>query len=164
MRDNYRRVLELMMPLPIVLLGIKDCFESLELRKTWSKIDKIWLIPSAVLCIAWLLSKPVLTADGCILIAQIILFGGLGQELYYRGFIQPRAEIIFGGGWGLMCASILFATYHPISKIVLYGFEVEGLGFLVLFGLVAGFSFRRSRNIVPLALFHSLYDIFRMMH
>jgi|GEM_PF-2315886 len=164
MSDNYRRIIELMIPPVIVLLCVKDSFKSIGFRKKWSNIDLAWLIPSAVFLIAWLFSKPAITTDNLLLIAQITLFAGVSQEVYYRGFVQPRAEIVLGGGWGLVCASVLFAVYHPISKIVTQGFEVESLIFLVVFGLITGYSFRRSRNILPLALFHSMYDIFRMVH
>ena len=164
MSDNYRRIIELVIPPLIVLLFVKDRLKSLGFRKKWSNLDRAWLIPSSVFFIAWLLSKPAVTTDNFVLIAQIIFFAGIGQEVYYRGFMQPRAEIVLGGRWGLVCASMLFAIYHPISKIVVQGFDIKYLGFLIVFGLMTGFSFRRSRNILPLVLFHSVYDVFRMVH
>ena len=78
------------------------------------------------------------------------LFGGLtaalGEELFFRGFIQGR--------WGLLAGSVAFGLAHFGKKdirIVSYWSYIHGL----LFGLAYDFT----RNLAVPVIAHGLFDV-----
>ncbi len=154
----FRQALEIIIPVGACLYA-RDEMASIGLRTAWSKVDILWLIPSGIVFTAWILSGPTPSFKNILLVGFFFIFVGFSQEVFYRGFLQPRAEAVFGPNLGIIFTSILFAVYHPISKMVTQGFHHSTLVFLLIFGLMMGFSFRWSRNVWPLAIFHWVFDI-----
>ena len=74
----------------------------------------------------------------------IALLAGLGEELVFRGALQPRI--------GLIAASVLFGFVHSITPayIVLAG----AIGFFL------GWVTQATGNLWPAILAHGLYDLF----
>jgi len=88
------------------------------------------------------------------------------QEFFFRGWLQPRWERGLGQGWGLLVATIGFTAWHyllPIfggsarSSFPLY--SPKGLAATFAAGLVYGYAFQRTGNIVTPWLAHALSGI-----
>ena len=85
------------------------------------------------------------------------------QELFFRGWMQSRLSDIFGKWVGLLLANVCFTAWHYLSPIVdLSPFPLTSLaGFLSTFfvGLLYGYSFQRSNNIIAPWLGHTISGI-----
>ena len=88
------------------------------------------------------------------------------QEFFFRGWLQPRYECSLGGRAGLLVATVGFTGWHyllPIfdqsaqSSFPLY--TLRGLVATLGAGLVYGYGFQRTRNIVTPWLAHALAGI-----
>jgi membrane protease YdiL (CAAX protease family) len=88
------------------------------------------------------------------------------QEFFFRGWLQPRWECILGKGWGLLAATAGFTGWHyllPIfgesaqSSFPLY--SVRGLLATFSAGLLYGYGFQRTDNMVTPWLAHALAGI-----
>jgi membrane protease YdiL (CAAX protease family) len=85
------------------------------------------------------------------------------QEFFFRGWLQPRFEHRLGNGMGLLVATAAFTAWHycwPLAAqtaFPLYTFP----GFAATFaaGLIYGFSFQRTGNIVAPWLAHAFSGI-----
>lgn len=88
----------------------------------------------------------------------LILFtaitAGVTEELIFRGYIQPRLEIILKGKYiAIIISSLLFGLLH-----FKYGTVINVLGPFVI-GVIFSYYYWRYRNIKVLILFHILWDI-----
>jgi membrane protease YdiL (CAAX protease family) len=85
------------------------------------------------------------------------------QEFFFRGWLQPRFENTLGMWWGLLAATVGFTLWHYFAPFV--GRTPVPLdtpiGVLSTFaaGLVYGFAFQRTRNIITPWLAHVLTGI-----
>jgi membrane protease YdiL (CAAX protease family) len=88
------------------------------------------------------------------------------QEFFFRGWLQPRYECSLGKRAGLLVATVGFTGWHyllPIfdqsaqSSFPLY--TLRGLVAILGAGLVYGYGFQRTRNIVTPWLAHALAGI-----
>jgi membrane protease YdiL (CAAX protease family) len=90
------------------------------------------------------------------LILAIVLVG-FSEETIYRGFITERL-IRWKGALGVVIGALLFTSLH--SWYFAYG-VLNGLTYLsmiMVFGLVFGVVYLKSRTIVPLIVVHSWND------
>jgi membrane protease YdiL (CAAX protease family) len=84
------------------------------------------------------------------------------QEFFFRGWLQPRFEGALGDWPGLLVANLCFALWHylaPLAGAPGSSFPLNTLaGLLSTFvaGLIYGYSFQRTRNIVAPWLSHGL--------
>jgi membrane protease YdiL (CAAX protease family) len=88
------------------------------------------------------------------------------QEFFFRGWLQPRWERGLGRRWGLLVATIGFTAWHYLlpffggsgqSSFPLY--SPKGLAATFSAGLVYGYAFQRTENIVTPWLAHALSGI-----
>jgi len=80
----------------------------------------------------------------------VALAAGWGEEMLFRGLIQPAAIERFGVPSGLVVASLVFGLFHPLS-----------LAYFVLaslIGLYLGYVSWASGNLLVPILAHGLYD------
>ncbi len=85
---------------------------------------------------------------------------GLSEEIIYRGYLQTRFEGTWGTWVGFTVATVVFAFAHFPGSYVMYSGSVpdallSALGRLGS-GLLFGYFYVRSRNVVPGAIFHAL--------
>jgi membrane protease YdiL (CAAX protease family) len=82
------------------------------------------------------------------------------QEFLFRGWLQPRFEKALGLWPGLAVTSISFAVWHlcpPFEQAQIVPIvSVFGMMFTTIMGLVFGYVFRRTGNIVAPWLAHVL--------
>jgi uncharacterized protein len=82
------------------------------------------------------------------------LTAGITEEVIFRGYLQPRLQIIFRSPFlGILISSVLFGLLH-------YGY---GTAFNVIapffIGFVFAFYYWQFRNIKVLIICHSLWDL-----
>ena len=74
---------------------------------------------------------------------------GIGEEIYFRGFITKRLA-----RWNIVVLvfvqAIAFAIWHVAPQMLLHTF---------LFGLLFGFSFIKTQRLFPLIIAHILVDM-----
>jgi membrane protease YdiL (CAAX protease family) len=85
------------------------------------------------------------------------------QEFFFRGWLQPRFEQKLGRAMGLLAATAAFTAWHycwPLagaSSFPLY--TLRGFAATFAAGLIYGYSFQRTGNIVAPWLAHALSGI-----
>jgi len=87
------------------------------------------------------------------------------QEFFFRGWLQPRLETALGRWIGLLVTSVGFSLWHllppfegtPTSQLSVS--SLEGILTTLGMGLVFGYAFQRTRNIVAPWLAHALMII-----
>jgi membrane protease YdiL (CAAX protease family) len=88
------------------------------------------------------------------------------QEFFFRGWLQPRCECVLGRGWGLLAVTAGFTGWHcllPIfgesarSSFPLY--SLRGLVATFGAGLLYGYGFQRTGNVVTPWLAHALAGV-----
>ncbi len=79
---------------------------------------------------------------------------GPGEEIYLRGFLQERMMVLLGNRAGWLLTSCVYATVH------LWSFNFMLIGAAAVAGLFWGALYRRTRNLVPLVISHSLWSSF----
>ncbi|MEA3439898.1 MAG: CPBP family intramembrane glutamic endopeptidase [Chloroflexota bacterium] len=82
------------------------------------------------------------------------------QEFFFRGWLQPRFEKSLGLWSGLVVTSVGFAVWHlfpPFEQAQIVPImSISGMAFTTMMGLVFGYTFRRTGNIVAPWLAHVL--------
>jgi membrane protease YdiL (CAAX protease family) len=152
-----------MVVLPLVIwLGLKYRLRDLGLR--WKLRDWIpALLPAAVLIISGLVNnKPDEWRDSLL---YFFLAAGLPEEFLFRGVLQPRLEALLRSPvWGLYAAALVFGVSHlPINlsnaqpENWLSAFD-SAFTFQLSVGFAMGYAFQRVRNVLPLAVIHTLID------
>jgi membrane protease YdiL (CAAX protease family) len=103
-----------------------------------------------------------------------LFFGaGVGEEVFYRGYIQSRVDVAFGRPWrvlgfqfgtGLFVSSLLFGLVHALNTVDYFHGRFDfgwsmGLQSVVV-GLFYGLIRSRTGSVMPGAIMHGLSDIF----
>ena len=84
------------------------------------------------------------------------------QEFLFRGWLQPRLQAALGRWPGLVAAALAFAGWHyfpPLEKTMTSTLPVStplGTVSAVALGLLMGYVYDRSRNMVAPWLGHAL--------
>lgn len=90
-----------------------------------------------------------------LLVLFTVLTAGIVEELIFRGYLQPRLEIIFKNPYlAIIISSILFALLHYG-----YGTVINVIGPFII-GLVFSYYYWKYRNIKVLIICHFLWDLF----
>lgn len=83
----------------------------------------------------------------------MFLFVGLGEELLFRGLLQIDLMKVFGVKGGLILASLMFAIMHLTWR------SVPELGFVFIAGLVLGFLYWKTKNLVLPTIVHGANNV-----
>ena len=95
---------------------------------------------------------------GCTLVelAAVSLAAGVGEEILFRGVLQPAFSRWLGPWIGLAVASLLFGALHPSSwSYVLIA---------TIFGLYLGACWMASGNLLVPVIAHGLYDFLALAY
>jgi len=98
-------------------------------------------------------------ASGCII-------GPLAEEIVFRGLIQARFEAALGTVKSWLLSGVLFAVYHYVAWFLIEGktvtlfstFSLTSLIFVLLFGMLAGVLFAKTRSLLPPFLLHAVHN------
>lgn len=99
---------------------------------------------------------PLLGGCGVLELGLLSLLAGAGEELIFRGVLQPYLVRWLGLTPGLLAASLLFGLLHPITAA--YVLLAAGLGLYL--GVVAW----ASDNLLVVMVAHALYDWVVLMY
>jgi membrane protease YdiL (CAAX protease family) len=94
--------------------------------------------------------RPLLGGCGPAELALLSALAGAGEELVFRGVLQPYLVGRLGLAPGLLLTSALFGLLHPITRT--YVVLAAGLG------LYLGVLAWASGNLLPAIVAHALYD------
>lgn len=84
-------------------------------------------------------------------LAFVSLMAGFGEEMLFRGVLQPAFSDGLGSPWaGLVVASLLFGLLHPIT----FAYVV----FAAAMGFYLGCVWMATDNLVVVVVAHALYD------
>ena len=155
--------LVLFMAIPAVVLIIFR--RSVEIR--WNRDPSRWWAP-AIVIVAWTLLSQVAPwnptfdpggADPLFIIVAATataITAGVGEELFYRRWLQSRFEAVLGAGPGIVLAALAFALMHlgshgtgqpllDVARVVV----IQGS-----FGLFLGIMWWRYRNLAAIIVLH----------
>jgi membrane protease YdiL (CAAX protease family) len=94
--------------------------------------------------------RPLLHGCGLAELALLSLLAGVGEELVFRGVLQPALVRQLGPAPGLVLTSALFGLLHPVSAT--YVVLAAGLG------LYLGLVVWGGGNLLVVIVAHALYD------
>jgi uncharacterized protein len=83
-------------------------------------------------------------------LALVSLSTGVGEEMLFRGLLQPSFVQWLGLAWGLVLTSLLFGFFHPISLTYVV--------INVFLGFYYGLVWDRSGNLLTVIVTHTLFD------
>ncbi len=83
-------------------------------------------------------------------LAAVALAAGVGEELLFRGALQPLAERWLGAAIGLVAVSVLFGALHAAS--VVYFIVATGVG------IYLGWLAQHFGDLVTPIVVHAVYD------
>jgi membrane protease YdiL (CAAX protease family) len=161
--------LALLMVLPAVLVGFRvRAIEVPRLRVAWR-----WWAPVVVL-VAWAIGSfgPWTTQPsfdgidpGLLIVVAVTtaITAGVGEELFYRYWLQTRLEALLGRWAGIALSSLAFALMHLGGDRQQAGFVVELAAVIVLqgsFGVLLGYLWSKYRNLALNIAIHLLANGF----
>ena len=83
-------------------------------------------------------------------LALLALLAGAGEELLFRGFLQPVLSRPLGAAGGLLVASVLFGLVHWITPFYAL--------FAAILGVYLGALFLFTDSLLAAAVAHAVYD------
>ncbi len=92
---------------------------------------------------------PLLAESSWSEIALISLSAGVGEEMLFRGVLQPSFTSWFGSSWGLTLTSILFGLLLPIS--------IPYVVIACIIGFYLGTVYIVSGNLLTVMVVHAAY-------
>jgi membrane protease YdiL (CAAX protease family) len=84
---------------------------------------------------------------------SLLLAIGPGEEVFWRGFLQNKAQSVLGAPGGWLTTSALYAAVHIGSRNVLLVLAAAAGG------LFWGYLYLRYRSILVNAVSHTLWDV-----
>ena len=120
--------------------------------------------------LAWGYGRPI--ADSLLTVLWLVVGAGVGEEVFYRGYVQSRVNAAFGRpfrfwgvqfGAGLLVSSLLFGFLHTLNSVdyfegrftFAWGFGLAALGTGLLFGCLREITGSVLAGIVT----HSVLDV-----
>jgi len=103
-----------------------------------------------------------------VIAARFILFirlwAGLGEELFYRGYVQAQLRHHLGPSSAIAAASVLFATRHYTQVLltwpsVPWGPATVWVAATLLVGVGLGVLYERTRSLLPPILCHYVFNL-----
>ncbi len=122
------------------------------------------------LLVAWRYERPLVHT--LLAVAWLVIGAGVGEELFYRGYIQSRINEAFGRpfslwgiqfGAGLVVSSLLFGFLHTLNSVdyfhgrftFAWGFGVATVGVGLIFGCLR----ESTGSVVAGIVAHSVLDV-----
>ncbi|TRO48125.1 CPBP family intramembrane metalloprotease [Candidatus Bathyarchaeota archaeon] len=93
-----------------------------------------------------------------------ILFIGLAEEFFYRGYLMTRLCDWLGGRRGLLLNAVVFSLAHATFLLTRYGlsevaFTLTSVAQTFLGGILMGYIYQKSGNIVPGTVLHTSMNL-----
>jgi membrane protease YdiL (CAAX protease family) len=103
-------------------------------------------------------------AIGRIYILMILIWAGLGEELFYRMYLQTRLRLRWGVFASVVIASALFAVRHYVQMLLLWphvpwGTATVWVTATFVVGLGIGWLYEASASLWPPIVCHYLFNL-----
>jgi membrane protease YdiL (CAAX protease family) len=90
-----------------------------------------------------------------------VVFSPLVEEIVFRGLIQTRLEACFGTTKSWILSSLVFGFYHFLAWFLIIGktlttYSLTQLTYTVIFGIIVGIFFAKTRSLLPPFLLHAI--------
>ena len=86
-----------------------------------------------------------------------VIFAPIVEEIFFRGFLLKKAQLIWGDYYGNIITSICFAMIHWPNWILFNKFSVFSSLYLFIFSIICGLIVQNSKGkIWGSMLFHSI--------
>jgi membrane protease YdiL (CAAX protease family) len=90
-----------------------------------------------------------------------VIFVPLMEEIVFRGLIQTRFEAWLGATRSWILSSLLFGFYHFLAWFLIEGkmltqYALRPLTWTVIFGIMVGVFFAKTRSLLPPFLLHAV--------
>ncbi|MFZ1290899.1 MAG: CPBP family intramembrane glutamic endopeptidase [Melioribacteraceae bacterium] len=94
--------------------------------------------------------------------AILFILEFITEELLFRGYLLNKLTLIYGEMKGIFISSIVFGLWHLPISIWLIGFD-SGRTFIYIFnmfllGIVLALLFQESKSLIPVVIFHALWN------
>jgi len=89
-----------------------------------------------------------------IIFPLLFLVTGPCEEIFWRGFLQEKLMVRYGGMKGWLLAALFYASVH------IWSFNFMLIGAAAVAGAFWGEMYWRYRNIAPVIVSHSLWSAF----
>jgi membrane protease YdiL (CAAX protease family) len=129
----------------------------------------IWLAPNfAVMAWLWVLAfqtgEPVLTGLIPIIVVTMLMVG-FSEELMFRGVVLQGALRTLGRNRAILVSAGLFSLLHSVNVLAFVPLEgmVQQLALTFVFGLALACFAIRVNSLVPLMMFHMLWDLVQFL-
>ncbi|OPY32657.1 MAG: CAAX amino terminal protease self- immunity [Methanomassiliicoccales archaeon PtaU1.Bin124] len=125
-----------------------------------------WYVPAALIIglglsiVEYIVLKPeslipdMSMANQAVLLVVMVFFVGFGEELVFRAILQTRVQEHTGPVIAIIFSSLLFAVMHSGYHSDIY------LAYVFLVGLLLGYSYYRTKNLIFVALVHGMLNFF----
>jgi membrane protease YdiL (CAAX protease family) len=123
----------------------------------------LYYLPLIAVLLPMIVSGVDLSNTGYVLATLLFTLGvGIAEELYFRGMILRVLGTSFGPLPVVFISVLIFGISHASGAFVESSLVMVLLSILnaFLFGWIAGETALITKNIVPLMLFHCLFDFF----
>ncbi len=156
----------LLAPVAVAAAAMRQTWASLGLSRTsLPRLVVLGLVPSALYVPSVGLMYPVASLPEAVPLALGLAWSaiaGFSEEIVFRGYLQTRFEAAWGMWPGYAVTVAVFAFAHFPGSYVLYSGNVldatlSALGRVGL-GLLLGYYYVKTRNIVPGAISHTFYN------
>ncbi|WP_196887516.1 CPBP family intramembrane glutamic endopeptidase [Aureivirga sp. CE67] len=97
---------------------------------------------------------------------SIIMFIPIGEELFFRGYIQNNLQKKTNAVVAILLTSILFASIHaPYLNLIFEFSKQDWHSFYLTFfgGLIAGLLYLKSKSLGPSMIFHMSWNLMVMI-
>jgi membrane protease YdiL (CAAX protease family) len=100
-------------------------------------------------------------------LGAIVLWAGLGEELFYRGYVQGTLRRHHGAAAAILVASLLFAVRHATQLALVEPYPWAAAGGWVLFsfvvGLVLGWLYERTGSLWLPVVVHYAFNVIPLL-
>jgi membrane protease YdiL (CAAX protease family) len=123
----------------------------------------LFYLPLIAVLLPMIVSGVDLSHTGYVLATLLFTLGvGIAEELYFRGIILRLLGKSFGPLPVVFISVLIFGTSHASGAFVASSLVIVLLSILnaFLFGWIAAETALITKNIVPLMIFHCLFDFF----
>lgn len=83
----------------------------------------------------------------------MVAFIGTVEEMIFRPILQVRLGKVFGIGHGIILSGIIFGIMHSTYMLI------DEILFATIFGIVLGYIYYRTRNVIVTILIHGIANI-----
>lgn len=128
-----------------------------------------WMAPSfavlAALAVALFATGTASLSGPALVIIVTMILVGFSEELMFRGIALKGALSALSTTRAILLSAVLFAALHSVNVLALMPAEdmVMQLGLTFIFGLSMACFALRVNSLLPLILFHALWDMLQFL-